>query len=138
TFNFEAKIVGDRGIDGDSGGQNRNQRTILVWNTHLRYFLGAPPANIGHRQMVQFTVLCRVGFWLARRRRPLASATLAYGGMTWQPGTGGATLTGSQKLQLQGSDLDADFDRNLLRQNRRVQSGSPQTGHNAGRRGQIA
>ncbi|EJK77751.1 hypothetical protein THAOC_00397, partial [Thalassiosira oceanica] len=37
----------------------------------------------------------------------------SHGGMTWQPGTGGATLTGSQKLQLQGSDLDADFDRNL-------------------------
>ncbi|EJK68971.1 hypothetical protein THAOC_09816 [Thalassiosira oceanica] len=75
---IEAKIDSHRGIDGLGGCQNRNRRSILVWNTLLHYLHGAPPANIGHRQMVQFSVLCRVGFWLARRRRPLASATLAY------------------------------------------------------------
>ena len=66
-FNFEAKIVGVPGIHGLGGRQNRNRRTILLWNTPLRYLHGAPPANIGHRQMVQFTVLRRVGFrafWL--------------------------------------------------------------------------
>ena len=61
-FNFEAKIVSHRGIDGLGGCQNRDWRTILVWNTSLRYLHGAPPANIGHRQMAQFTVLRRVGF----------------------------------------------------------------------------
>ncbi|EJK68260.1 hypothetical protein THAOC_10577 [Thalassiosira oceanica] len=29
---------------------------------HPSYLHGAPPANIGHRQMAQFTVLRRVGF----------------------------------------------------------------------------
>ena len=67
AFNFEAKILGDRGVDGIGGCHNRERRTILVWNTPLRYFLGAPPANIGHRKMVPFAVLRRVGFrafWL--------------------------------------------------------------------------
>ncbi|EJK50807.1 hypothetical protein THAOC_30091, partial [Thalassiosira oceanica] len=60
-------MVGVPGIDGRGGQQNRTRRTILLWITLLRYLHGAPPANIGHRQMVHFAVLRRVGFrafWL--------------------------------------------------------------------------
>ncbi|EJK47814.1 hypothetical protein THAOC_33446, partial [Thalassiosira oceanica] len=78
AFNFEAKIVGDRGIDGLGGCQNRNWRTILLWNTSLRYLHGAPPANIGHRQMVLFTVLRRVGFLALRLLLPEDDRCKAY------------------------------------------------------------
>jgi len=65
-------------IDSFSGRRNRNKRTILVWNTPLRYLHGAPPANIGHRQMVLFTVLRRVGFRLARKCAPTRLLCTAY------------------------------------------------------------
>ena len=62
-----AKNVDDSLVNGRSGCQDWLRRTILLWNTPLRFFDGAPPANIGHPPKVGFTVLRRVGFacfWL--------------------------------------------------------------------------
>ena len=77
-FNFEAKNVDNRVVNGRSGCQDWLQQTILLGNTPLRFFYGATPANIGHPPKVGFTVLCCVRFACFWLLLPEALAAEAY------------------------------------------------------------